>query len=139
MIFPNKDQAFKWMNRDHYFQGEKLECKLSLDHDAYIISSLQNVRSPKKLFVDNIPKNVIRDDLKKCFEQFGQIDEVVIIQKDKRGSDLAYVNFCETDDAMRCANMKKLQYEDNVIFDIQLAKPKFSKKMLMNVPSKMKT
>jgi len=39
--FETEEQAIKFVEVDHFYQGDKLECKLSLKHEEYINANLK--------------------------------------------------------------------------------------------------
>jgi len=61
-----------------------------------------------------------------------------MVVKEKRAVDFAYVNYFETPSALRAAKNKTL-FLNAIALEIKLSRPKFSKKMLMNVPTKLKS
>ena len=130
--------AIEFMKKDHYYDGNKLDCKLSLDHKEYIKTCLKNIRYPKKIFVDKIPKDATKESLKEIFSQFGEVEEVIVIYKPKRPLDFGYINFFETESALAAKNKGKVECPGGSHIDIKLSRPKFSKKMLTHVPQKMK-
>lgn len=88
IMFDTIEEAQDFVKKEHWYQGKLLDCKLSLDHNDYIKSSLINIRMPKKVFLDYVPKKFTKEHLTNIFKSFGEVIELITI--DKGVSDLCY-------------------------------------------------
>ena len=84
MVFDTLKEAQDFANQIHVYDNKVLDCKVSLQHQDYITTSLNNIREPKKIFVDKIPKKVNKKDLENTFGVYGEIEEIIVIEKEKR-------------------------------------------------------
>ena len=120
------------------YDNKVLDCKVSLHHTDYITSSLNNIREPKKIFVDKIAKRVTKSDLEKSFMVYGEIEEIILIEKEKRSINFAYISYFDTESARRCVQGPEIKYSAGSKLSVIFARPKFSKKMLLDIPPLLK-
>lgn len=100
--------------------------------------SLDNLRNPHKIFVDNIPKTMSKTELSNKFSKYGEIDDIILIVKEKRQFGFAYINYTLSKDAEACSNAKEIDIGEAEKLNVIFARPKFSKKMLANIPTVLK-
>ena len=129
VIFNTKEESDLFLEKEHVYNGKVLDCKSSLDHDDYIASSLLNIREPKKVFIDEIPKNFVKSELIDIFTPFGELDEVILIEKVKKPVNFAYVTFVESQSAKDIVKQGTVKFDEETVLPIVYARPKFSKKM----------
>lgn len=115
-----------------------LDCKVSLHHQDYITTSLNNIREPKKIFVDKIPKKVAKIYLEKTFGVYGEIEEIILIEKEKRNINFAYITYFDTESAQKCVTAPEPKICAGTRLSVVFARPKFSKKMLLEIPPLLK-
>lgn len=138
IIFETKKEADQFLTKQYIYEGKVLDCKSSLDHEDYIASSLINIREPKKVFVDEIPKSFAKSDLHDIFEPFGEIDEIILIEKLKKPVNFAYVTFMDTKCAQKLCKKGTVSFGKDLNLPVVYARPKFSKKMLNNIPAEIR-
>lgn len=56
ILFDTEHEAAKFMKQDIYYDRKLLNMRISKDYDVFIEESIENLRWPKKIFVDRIPK-----------------------------------------------------------------------------------
>ena len=148
-IFDTLPEVKQFLSKDHIYDGKLLDCKFSLGHEEHITSSLNNIRQPRKVFVDEIQQNITKKELMDAFRVYGEIEEIILIEKEKKDIKFAYVTYCEYSAAEKCVKDYKIIIqkcdstpknplkEDNPRITSQVtavyARPKFSKKMLQNI------
>jgi hypothetical protein len=99
---------------------------------------LNNIREPKKIFVDKIAKKVAKKDLEKTFGVYGQIEEIILIEKEKRSINFAYITYFDTKSAQKCVTAPEAKICAGTRLSVVFARPKFSKKMLLEIPPLLK-
>lgn len=140
VTFNTIEEANEFVKKKFAYNGKTLDIRLSLDSKDFISSSLLNIREPRKLFVDKIPNNLKKDDLLKIFKKFGEIEEIILFEKNERLINFAYVTFFKHMNARKCVEKKTFDAnsEKNVYTNKHsekkmtaiYARPKFTKKML---------
>jgi RNA recognition motif-containing protein len=138
IIFKTQDEAQAFAKIEHVHEGKILDCQVSLDYNEHITSSLRNIREPRKVFVDKIPKGFTKHDIKNTLAIYGPIDGVILIAKEKREINFAYVCFSGSESARMCVDSKHLILNENNQLSFVFARPKFSKRMLINMPALLK-
>jgi RNA recognition motif-containing protein len=138
IIFKTQDEAQAFAKIEHVHEGKILDCQVSLDYNEHITSSLRNIREPRKVFVDKIPKSFTKHDIKNTLAIYGPIDGVILIAKEKREINFAYVCFSGSESARMCVDSKHLILNENNQLSFVFARPKFSKRMLINMPALLK-
>ena len=133
ITFATYKEAKLFVSRDHIFDGKVLDCKISLDHEEFITASLNNIRAPKKIFVDKIPKRFKKRDLEKLFGVYGEIEEVILIEKDERKINFGYVTYYKAEAAKKCVSQRIFDVGEDLKMSAIFARPKFSKKMLIGI------
>lgn len=133
ITFKTREEAEKFVVGEHVFEGKTLDCKISLDHESFIASSLNNIREPKKVFIDKIPRKFKKVDLEKIFGKFGEIEEIILIEKDERTINFAYVTYFDSNAAKNCVKQKYYDSGEELKMSVMFARPKFSKKMLIGI------
>jgi hypothetical protein len=131
-------EARDFANQRHVYDDKVLDCKVSLHHQDYITTSLNNIREPKKIFVDKIPKNVAKIYLEKTFGVYGEIEEIILIEKEKRNINFAYITYFDTESAQKCVTAPEPKICAGTRLTVVFARPKFSKKMLLEIPPLLK-
>lgn len=138
ILCATEKEAHEFANQRHMYDNKVLDCKVSLHHTDYITSSLNNIREPKKIFVDKIAKRVTKSDLEKSFMVYGEIEEIILIEKEKRSINFAYISYFDTESARRCVQGPEIKYSAGSKLSVIFARPKFSKKMLLDIPPLLK-
>lgn len=133
ITFNSKEEANRFVRQEHMFEKKSLDCKISLNHESFITSSLINIREPKKVFVDKIPKNLKKCDVEKMFGKFGEIEEIILIVKEERTINFAYVTYFSSDHAKKCVKQHYFETGEDLKISVIFARPKFSKKMLIGI------
>lgn len=134
VTFNSEEEANLFLQKEHRYKNKVLDCKFSLEHDDYITASLINIREPKKIFIDDIPKQFTKSRIVKYFETFGDIEEAVLIEKCKKPFNFSYIHYYETESAQKAVKNGFIELDKHNILPVIYARPKFSKKMLENIP-----
>lgn len=135
--FYNKDDAEKFLSKPHSYNGKELDCKSSLEQSAYVDASLSNIREPKKIYADEIPKQFTKIVISQAFAVYGDIEEIILIEKAKKPKNFAYITFSNTEAAQKCIKDGRIKLDGQFSIPVVYARPKFSKKMLQNVPNEI--
>ena len=106
---------------------------MAIDTDDFIQNCLEDLRHPKKVYINKIPKNFEKNQIVEAFEQFGEVHQVNIIHRTDRVNNFAYVTFVDSKSAVATVNYKFLELEANFKIRISYAKPNFTKRMLFKV------
>jgi len=106
---------------------------LAIDTDDFIQNCLEDLRHPKKVYINKIPKNFEKNQIVETFKQFGEVHQVNIIHRTDRVNNFAYVTFVDSKSAVAAVNHKFLELEANFKIRISYAKPNFTKRMLFKV------
>jgi RNA recognition motif-containing protein len=138
VVFDTLKEAQDFANQIHVYDNKVLDCKVSLQHQDYITTSLNNIREPKKIFVDKIPKKVNKKDLENTFGVYGEIEEIIVIEKEKRSINFAYITYFDTESAQKCVTAPETKVCAGTRLSVVFARPKFSKKMLLEIPPLLK-
>ena len=133
ITFNTLKEAKSFVKKNHVFEGKILDCKISLDHEEFITASLNNIRAPKKVFVDKIPRRFTKHDLEKLFGVYGDIEEVILIEKDDRKINFGYVTYLRSEAAKKCCAQRNFDVGEDLKISAIFARPKFSKKMLIGI------
>jgi hypothetical protein len=107
-IFDSLPEVKQFLSKDHIYDGKLLDCKFSLGHEEHITSSLNNIRQPRKVFVDEIQQNISKKELMDAFRVYGEIEEIILIEKEKKDIKFAYVTYCEHSAAGKCVKDYKI-------------------------------
>lgn len=108
-------------------------------HENFLKESLQNIRSPKKVFIDRIPKKINKDFLMGFFSKFGEIEHLNLVDRDDKTVNFAYITFYDSSSATEVVNdgnlciigrKKKVK--------ASYARPKFSGNMLNKLTKELK-
>ena len=99
LTYKLNDDLHKCMAETHIFEDKPLDCKISLDQNNYLNMCLNSLKNPTKVFLDDIPKEITKSELEETFSKFGEIEEVILINKAKRELGFAYLTFKETKSA----------------------------------------
>lgn len=138
VTFDTLDDAHIFLDKEIKFNDKNLDCKLSMDHNDYIATCLISIREPKKIFIDQIPQKINKSQLSNLVKPFGEIDEVILIEKSKKPTNFAYITFTDTESAQNAVKKGEIILEEDISLPIIFARPKFSKKMLVSVPMQIR-
>lgn len=132
--FSDKNDIKRFLSKPHSYNGKQLDCKSSLEQSDYVDASLNNIREPKKIYADDIPKQYTKKTLQESFLAYGEIEEIILIEKAKKPKNFAYITFADTDSAQKCIKDAYIKLDPQTFISVVYARPKFSKKMLQTVP-----
>lgn len=132
--FSDKNDIKRFLSKPHSYNGKQLDCKSSLEQSDYVDASLNNIREPKKIYADDIPKQYTKKILQEAFSAYGEIEEIILIEKAKKPKNFAYITFADTDSAQKCIKEAYIKLDLQTFISVVYARPKFSKKMLQTVP-----
>ena len=82
---------------------------MAIDTDDFIQNCLEDLRHPKKVYINKIPKNFEKNQIVEAFEQFGEVHQVNIIHRTDRVNNFAYVTFVDSKSAVATVNYKFLE------------------------------
>lgn len=138
ITFETMKEAQDFLKKEHRYEGKLLDCKMSLEHNDYISSSLINLREPKKVFVDDVPNIYSKQHLLEVFKSFGKVKELITIDKFKKDLCFVYVKFVEFESAKKAISQGTIEIDKDHVHQVRYAKPKFSKKILDKVPEEIR-
>ena len=130
--FNSAEEANEFLSQEHAFNGKVLDCKIAKDHDDFIKTSLQNLKCPRIVFVDKIPKHMCKKNIEDIFSKFGKIEETLLIVKKEKHVNYAYVTFSSTREAIMVVTMKYIKL-DKTTLRVVYSRPKFSNSMLQKI------
>lgn len=133
IYFDELEEAQAFCMKDFYYQGKLIDCKISKNQDEFIIDSQKNLRLPNKIFAINIPSHFNKVETAKIFEKYGEIQEVVLVNKEIKKSKIAYVSFKEPASAIKCVNQHKFNISSGCTVTVEYARPKFTRTMLYKI------
>lgn len=133
VTFKSIEEATDFVKQKFIYNGKVLDTRISLNNKDFINTSLLNIREPKKVFVDKIPNYIKKDDLYKIFEKFGDIEEIILLEKRERPINFAYVTFYKHLSAKKCVEKKSFDCNSEKKMIAIYARPKFTKKMLTDL------
>ena len=127
------EEAEKFINKEYVFQKKLLNCRISMQYYQFINESIDNLRSPKKVFADRIPKHWSKKEVEKFFDQYGEVDYLSLVDKDHKTVNFAYVTFVESESACNCVKNKLIKLKDKRKIKVEYSNPKFSANMLNKI------
>lgn len=133
VLFATIEEATEFTKKELVYKGKMLDIKLAIDTDDFIQNCLEDLRHPKKVYINKIPKNFEKNQIVETFSQFGEVHQVNIIHRTDRVNNFAYVTFVDSKSAVETVNHKFLELEEDFKIRISYAKPNFTKRMLFKV------
>ena len=106
--FDTLDQAKEFSTQPLFFNAKQLNLRVTSSHQEFVKESLQNIRSPKKIIVDRIPKRITKEFLETFFAKFGEIEHMNLVDRDEKTVNFAYVTFYESSSAKAAVDCKNL-------------------------------
>jgi len=131
--FDKREQAEQFTKEDLFFEGVQLDVKLAVNNFQFIEECIQNMRTPNKVFIDNIPRNYTKRDVFNVFNKYGKVIDVICVSKKERTSTFAYVTFEDSNVAKDCVNSVVKGICGKVQLRVEYGNPKFSAKMLNKI------
>ena len=131
--FDKREQAEQFTKEDLYFEGVQLDVKLAVNNFQFIEECIQNMRTPNKVFIDNIPRNYTKKDVFNIFSTYGKVADVICVSKKERSSTFAYVTFEDSQTAKECVNSVVKGICEKIQLRVEYGNPKFSTKMLNKI------
>lgn len=126
-------EAEQFINKEYVFQRKLLNCRISMQYYQFINESIENLRNPKKVFADRIPKHWCKKEVEKFFGNYGEIDYISLVDKDHKTVNFAYVTFIKTQSARDCVKSKLIKLKDKRKIKVEYSNPKFSANMLNKI------
>ena len=133
VLFNTIEKANEFIRKDLVYKGKPLDIKLAIDTDDFIKNCLQDLRSPKKVYINKIPKHFDKKQIEEFFVKFGEVFLVNTIHRPDRSNNFAYVTFIESKSAIKCVSHKFFELDNDMKVRISYAKPNFTKRMLSKV------
>lgn len=129
----------KVLQKKHYYNGIQLETKLPLDRDEHIKQSVQDLRDPRKIFVDKIPKGYTANDIKSIFGNYGKIVSINMFFNNNKPINQANITFQEHHSALACVTKHSFGSKKDKVMTVYYAQPKFSEYMLLSVDARIRS
>ena len=129
VYFETKEEAEDFCSKEYRYQGKLVDCKISKNQEDFINESLRNLRFPNKIFAINIPSYFSKTDTGKVFGKYGEIQEIVLVDKEIKKSKIAYVSFKNFESAKKCVKNHKVTIMPGCTVTIEYARPKFTRTM----------
>ena len=127
------EEAESFINQEYVFQKKLLNCRISMQYYQFINESIDNLRNPKKVFVDRIPKHWSKKEVEKFFDMYGEVDYLSLVDKDHKTVNFAYVTFVQSESASNCVQSKLIKLKDKRKIKVEYSNPKFSANMLNKI------
>ena len=77
VYFKEYEEASAFSKKKFQFKNTNLENKFPVDRDRYIKQCISDLKFPRKVFVDKIPKNYRSNEIKCVFSGFGKVQSLV--------------------------------------------------------------
>ena len=138
VCFDTLAEAEEFTRRRLVFEDKTLVTKISIEHEQYILTSLQEAKAAKKVFVDSIPKEISKKELYDILAKFGEIEAFEYVKKDQKVINIAYVTFKDPASAKECVSKKFILRLGNFKVFVNYAKPNLTKNMLLKVHPKLR-
>lgn len=133
ILFDTQEEAIEFTQKDLIYKSKQLDVKLAIDTDSFIKNCLNDLRYPKKIYINKIPKNFGKQKIADLFEVCGKVFAVNIIHRPDRCNNFAYVTFVDSESAIKCVTKKFFEFENDVKVITSYAKPNFTKRMLFKI------
>ena len=139
VYFENAANLHKVLQKKHYYKGIQLETKLPLDRDEHIKQSVQDLREPRKIFVDKIPKGYTANDIKSIFGNYGKIVSINMFFNNNKPINQANITFQEHHSSLACVTKHSFGSKKDKVMTVYYAQPKFSEYMLLSVDARIRS
>lgn len=138
VYFQTIEQAQAFSKKKFHYDNLLLECKFPVDRVKHIKQCIEDLRKPRKVFADKIPKNLHHNDVKSIFSGFGKVQSLVLLESHGKPINQAMVTFAEHDHANKCVMKHNIKLSGNVSINVFYAQPKFSEYMLLGVDNRLR-
>ena len=139
LYFKEFEVASEFSKKKFYFKNTLLECKFPVDRDRYIKQCINDLKYPRKVFVDKIPKSYRNNEIKCVFSGFGKVQSVILIESNDKPINQAMVTFEEYNAAYKSVMKHIINTRDGACITVFYAQPKFSEYMLLSVDSRLRS
>lgn len=131
--FTDIEEANEFVKKSLFYGDTLQDIKVALDHDDYIEQSLESIRNPKKVFIEDLPKCFEKNNVESIFEKYGEIEELVLIEKCKKGNQMAFITYKDSSSAKTLCDLKQISTGNNILLDVNYARPQFSPYMMQKI------
>lgn len=116
----------KLLSQEHVLDGKKVDCKQAVPRETVTIQPPQDLYRTKKMFVGGLPQDVSEESFKGFFEQFGQVeDSVVMLDRDTgRPRGFGFVTFKSEDSTDKVLENYNKNYINGKWVECKKATPK---------------
>lgn len=139
LYFKEFEEAREFSKKKFYFKTTLLECKFPVDRDRYIKQCINDLKYPRKVFVDKIPKSYRNNEIKCVFSGFGKVQSLILIENNEKPINQAMVTFEEYNAAYKSVMKHIINTRDGANITVFYAQPKFSEYMLLSVDSRLRS
>lgn len=117
---------------DQLIDGRKADCKRAVPKDP-VLPSYQNSFRTKKVFVGGLPNDITEDKFKEFFEQFGEVEDlIVMLDRDTgRPRGFGFITFVDDESTEKLLANSDCNYINGKWIDCKKAVPKASPSYVM--------
>lgn len=122
ILFNSFDTLNKVMAQKHSVGGREVDCNFAVYSNKTDKDEAAQ-KNEKKIFLSELPSSIVKQELVDTFENFGDIEKVMIVKRKNKDHSFGFVIFVSKDSAKKALKIKMHQVGAFVV-ECQIAQPK---------------